>query len=334
MTSTAVRMPTPTIQATTRFMPHTVADPRGAPSPSASMDVLAGAARPPVLLQTRPRIPGPRSAAAARQSPRSRLRLSLSHRAVWPNPRQWPSRPRLPFLTTTPSPAPRRFTREPFVLDGEDAATSLAPGSARRGALDDALAELEAGAEVPSVAWRQRWSLLLGLDRLLCAGGAQARRRHRPQRPPGRRALGHADRAAGRGRGAAPTAARRPGPPTRRSPPPAIPGEEDARRGRGRAGGAAGLGRRARRRGRRRPAPGRARGPQRRQALLVRARDRRRQDRRRARLRRGLAHRRRPDPHPPPQPRRPVPRRAARPRLRQAHLPAARARAGPRATAR
>ena len=30
------------------------------------------------------------------------------------------------------------------------------------------------------------------------------------------------------------------------------------------------------------------------------------------RLRRGLAHRRRPDPHPPPQPRRPVPRRAAR----------------------
>ena len=59
------------------------------------------------------------------------------------------------------------FTREPFVLDGEDPATSLAPGSARRGALDDALAELEAGAEVPSVAWRQRWSLLLGLDRLL-----------------------------------------------------------------------------------------------------------------------------------------------------------------------
>ena len=45
------------------------------------------------------------------------------------------------------------------------------------------------------------------------------------------------------------------------------------------------------------------------QALLVRARDRRRQDRRRGRLRRGLAHRRRPDPHPPPQPRRPVHRR-------------------------
>ena len=60
------------------------------------------------------------------------------------------------------------FTREPFVLEGEDAAVQLAPGTARRRALDAALAELEAGAKAPSVAWRQRWSLLLGLDRLLC----------------------------------------------------------------------------------------------------------------------------------------------------------------------
>ena len=59
------------------------------------------------------------------------------------------------------------FTREPFVLDGEAAAVALAPGSARRRALDAALAELDAGASVPSVPWRQRWSLLLGLDRLL-----------------------------------------------------------------------------------------------------------------------------------------------------------------------
>jgi ribonuclease E len=59
------------------------------------------------------------------------------------------------------------FTREPFLLDGEDAASQLAPGSARRRALDAAVAEIEAGAKVPSVAWRQRWSLLLGLDRLL-----------------------------------------------------------------------------------------------------------------------------------------------------------------------
>ncbi len=60
------------------------------------------------------------------------------------------------------------FTREPFVLEGEDAAVQLAMGTARRRALDAALAELDAGAKVPSVAWRQRWSLLLGLDRLLC----------------------------------------------------------------------------------------------------------------------------------------------------------------------
>jgi ribonuclease E len=60
-----------------------------------------------------------------------------------------------------------KFTREPFVLEGEDAAFALAPGSARRRAFDAALAELEAGAKVPSVGWRQRWSLLLGLDRLL-----------------------------------------------------------------------------------------------------------------------------------------------------------------------
>src|SRR3954447_18747095 len=60
-----------------------------------------------------------------------------------------------------------RFTREPFVAEGEDPAVILAPGSARRWALDAALAELDAGATVPSVAWRQRWSLLLGLDRVL-----------------------------------------------------------------------------------------------------------------------------------------------------------------------
>src|SRR5919107_552537 len=59
------------------------------------------------------------------------------------------------------------FTREPFVLEGEDAAVALSPGSARRRAFDAALAEIAAGAEAPSVAWRQRWSLLLGLDRLL-----------------------------------------------------------------------------------------------------------------------------------------------------------------------
>ncbi|MEA2170272.1 MAG: ribonuclease, partial [Solirubrobacteraceae bacterium] len=61
----------------------------------------------------------------------------------------------------------RKFTREPFVLEGEDVATALAAGSARRVAYDAALAELQAGLPYPSVAWRRTWSLLLGLERLL-----------------------------------------------------------------------------------------------------------------------------------------------------------------------
>ena len=55
------------------------------------------------------------------------------------------------------------FTRERFVHDGEDAAVALAPGSARRRALEDALREIDAGATVPSTKWRRRYALLLGL---------------------------------------------------------------------------------------------------------------------------------------------------------------------------
>jgi hypothetical protein len=60
-----------------------------------------------------------------------------------------------------------RFTRERFVGDGEDVAVALAPGSARRRALEAALAELDAGATVPSTRWRRRYALMLGLERLL-----------------------------------------------------------------------------------------------------------------------------------------------------------------------
>ena len=58
------------------------------------------------------------------------------------------------------------FAREPFLLDGEGP-EALAPGTARRRALDAALRELEEGAEEPSIQWRQDFSLLLGLERLL-----------------------------------------------------------------------------------------------------------------------------------------------------------------------
>ncbi len=59
------------------------------------------------------------------------------------------------------------FTREQFVYEGETLEEGLAPGSARRRALDAALSELEAGNKQPSIAWRRKFSLLLGLERLL-----------------------------------------------------------------------------------------------------------------------------------------------------------------------
>src|SRR3954463_11626048 len=80
----------------------------------------------------------------------------------------------LPVATSAaPLPAPtdiaraERFTRERFVHEGEDAAAALAAGSARRHALDEALAELAQGAEHPSTAWRRPFSLLRGLERVL-----------------------------------------------------------------------------------------------------------------------------------------------------------------------
>jgi hypothetical protein len=222
----------------------------------------------------------------------------------------------------TRSSAPQAFVREPFVVEGEDPAVLLAPGTARRRALDAALAELEVGANVPSVAWRQRWSLLLGLDRLLC--------QEEPHLADGTVLSAHqVDALSGTltallaesGNGSSPAGTAEPIAAPLASV--AIPGEEDlddddepeepqdweedsvsetAADGQ---------------------LPEAPEDPNA-QALLVRACDRRRQDRRGARLRRGLAHGRHADPHPSPQPRRPVPRRAARSRLRGPH----RARAG------
>src|SRR5207248_10442842 len=60
-----------------------------------------------------------------------------------------------------------KFAREPFLHEGEDAATVLAEGTPRRRALDDALAEIESGRDVPSVEWQREYALMLGLERLL-----------------------------------------------------------------------------------------------------------------------------------------------------------------------
>ena len=58
------------------------------------------------------------------------------------------------------------FACEPFLLDGEGP-EALAPGTARRRALDAALVEIDAGNEEPSLEWRRNFSLLLGLERLI-----------------------------------------------------------------------------------------------------------------------------------------------------------------------
>jgi ribonuclease E len=72
-----------------------------------------------------------------------------------------------PFPSTDAIARAEKFTRERFIYEGETAAEALAPESARRRALDAALAELETGAKLPSVQWRRAFALLLGLERLL-----------------------------------------------------------------------------------------------------------------------------------------------------------------------
>jgi ribonuclease E len=71
---------------------------------------------------------------------------------------------------------------EPFLHPDEDPSVYLAEGTARRRALDDALTEMEAGAEKPSYGWKIRYALMLGLERVLSerpprlASGTELRR--------------------------------------------------------------------------------------------------------------------------------------------------------------
>ncbi len=56
---------------------------------------------------------------------------------------------------------------EPFLRDGEDPAQALAPGTARRRALDEATAEIGEGKRSPSPQWKVRFGFMLGLERVL-----------------------------------------------------------------------------------------------------------------------------------------------------------------------
>ncbi|MDH4102294.1 MAG: DEAD/DEAH box helicase family protein [Thermoleophilia bacterium] len=71
---------------------------------------------------------------------------------------------------------------EPFLQPDEDVLAALGPGTARRAALDDAIAEIDAGLKRPSRRWKVRYGLMLGLERVLTenpsrtAAGTELRR--------------------------------------------------------------------------------------------------------------------------------------------------------------
>ncbi len=75
-----------------------------------------------------------------------------------------------------------KWAEEPLLRPDEDPAVVLAPETARRMALDEAIAELEAGNKAPSNSWRVRFGLMLGLERVLTerppklASGTELRR--------------------------------------------------------------------------------------------------------------------------------------------------------------
>ncbi len=60
-----------------------------------------------------------------------------------------------------------RWAGEPLLRPDEEPSDVLAAGTARRQALDEALAEINAGRDEPSYEWRVRFALMLGLERVL-----------------------------------------------------------------------------------------------------------------------------------------------------------------------
>jgi ribonuclease E len=75
-----------------------------------------------------------------------------------------------------------QWAGEPFLHANEEPAAALAAGTARRRALDEAIAEIDAGRRSPSSQWKVRFALMLGLERVLSeeepqlAGGTTLRR--------------------------------------------------------------------------------------------------------------------------------------------------------------
>src|SRR5918995_1934246 len=93
-----------------------------------------------------------------------------------------PNAPEAPASLIAAAADAERWAGEPFLGPEEDPARVLAPGTSRRAALDEALAEMEAGRKRPSSRWKTRFGLMLGLERVLrepapkLASGTELRR--------------------------------------------------------------------------------------------------------------------------------------------------------------
>src|SRR5918994_2571648 len=93
-----------------------------------------------------------------------------------------PTAPQAPAHLIAAAAEAERWAGEPFLGPEEDPDRVLAPGTSRRAALDEALAEMEAGRARPSPRWKTRFGLMLGLERVLrdpapkLASGTELRR--------------------------------------------------------------------------------------------------------------------------------------------------------------
>jgi ribonuclease E len=99
------------------------------------------------------------------------------------NPTEHPTiAPEAPDALSDSAARAEAWAGEPFLHREEDPGVVLAPGTARRRALDEAIAEIEGGRDEPSSEWKVRFGLMLGLERVLSerpphlASGTELRR--------------------------------------------------------------------------------------------------------------------------------------------------------------
>ena len=144
----------------------------------------------------RRRAPTGRHPFEPRRSRTSTAALSRSPEPLWPSPPQWPSRPR-PFRLPPTSRA-RRSSCASASCTRARMPRSRSPGHAAPARARPGAGRARGGpeGEAPLDGLAARVLAAAGPRAAALRGGAQAGRRHRALRPPGRRALGHAHGAA------------------------------------------------------------------------------------------------------------------------------------------